>query len=74
MIYKNYLPVQVFKVIPAADFVKRTEGFVTLERQWNHHVLNKLVKRALKYREELFTFVLVPGVDPTNNVAERALR
>ncbi len=57
-----------------ADFVERTEGFVTLERQWNHHVLNKLVKRALKYREELFTFVLVPGVDPTNNVAERALR
>jgi hypothetical protein len=23
---------------------------------------------------ELFTFILVPGVEPTNNVAERALR
>ncbi len=57
-----------------ADFVERLEKFVTQEGKWNHHVVKKLAKRALKYREELFTFVLVPGVDPTNNVAERALR
>jgi transposase len=36
--------------------------------------VKKLAKRALKYKHELLTFILVPGVEPTNNVAERALR
>ncbi len=56
------------------DFVERLEKFVTQEGKWKHHGVKKLAKRALKYRHELFTFILVPGVDPTNNVAERALR
>jgi len=49
-----------------ADFVQKGK--------WKHHAVKKLAKRALKYKDELFTFILVPGVDPTNNVAERALR
>lgn len=57
-----------------AEFVDRLEKFVTQEGKWKHHGVKKLAKRALKYRHELFTFILVPGVDPTNNVAERALR
>ena len=58
----------------AAEFVDRLGKFVTQKGKWNHHAVKKLAKRALKYRNELFTFVLVPGVDATNNVAERALR
>ena len=57
-----------------AEFVDRLEQFVTQEGKWRHHRVKKLAKRALKYRHELFTFILVPGVDPINNVAERALR
>ena len=36
--------------------------------------MKRLAKRALKYKRELFTFILIPGIDPTNNRAERALR
>jgi len=57
-----------------AEFVEKLESFVTQKGKWEHHAVKKLAKRALKYKHELFTFVLVPGVEPTNNVAERALR
>jgi hypothetical protein len=33
-----------------------------------------LAKRIRRYLQELFTFVAVPGVPPTNNAAERGLR
>jgi transposase len=33
-----------------------------------------LAKRIRRYLQDLFTFVAVPGVPPTNNAAERALR
>jgi transposase len=36
------------------------------------NLLNELVERMLD--EELFTFVLVPGVEPTNNLTERLQR
>lgn len=36
------------------------------------NLLNELVERMLD--EELFTFVLVPGVEPTNNLSERLQR
>jgi len=57
-----------------AKFVERLEKFVTREGKWEHHAVKTLAKRALKYVHELFTFIRVPGVEPTNNVAERALR
>lgn len=57
-----------------ADFVERLESFATQKGKWKHHAVKTLAKRALKYSHELFTFILVPGVEPTNNVAERALR
>ncbi|RJS72355.1 hypothetical protein CW714_04725 [Methanophagales archaeon] len=57
-----------------AKFVERLEKFVTQEGKWEHHAVKTLAKRALKYAHELFTFILVPGVEPTNNAAERALR
>ena len=57
-----------------ADFVQRLESFAKQKGKCKHHAVKKLAKRALKYKDELFTFILIPGVDPTNNVAERALR
>ena len=56
------------------DFVERLETFVTEEGKWTHHRVRKLAKRAFTYRHELFTFIRIPGVEPTNNAAERALR
>ena len=53
-------------------FVKRLGEFA--ERDYEHADVKRLAKRALKYRHEMFTFLLAPGVEPTNNAAERALR
>ena len=38
------------------------------------HPFRKLAKRIDYYLDELFTFVLEPNLDPTNNPAERAVR
>ena len=57
-----------------AEFVERLGNFAKQKGRWKHHAVKKLAKRALNYRHELFTFIVVPGVEPTNNVAERALR
>jgi transposase len=55
-----------------AAFVDRLKIFAT--KGWQHYDVKRLAKRALKYSSELFTFILIPGVEPTNNCAERALR
>jgi transposase len=55
-----------------AAFVDRLKGFAT--KGWQHYDVIRLAKRTLKYSDELFTFILMPGVEPTNNRAERALR
>jgi transposase len=57
-----------------AELVGRLEWFATQEGVWEDHRLKTLAKRALKYSRELFTFIICPGVEPTNNAAERALR
>jgi transposase len=57
-----------------AELVGRLERFATQEGIWEHHRLKTLAKRALKYSRELFTFIICPGVEPTNNAAERVLR
>jgi len=58
-----------------ADFVERREQFITQEGIWKHRKVKTFAKkRAFKYQQELFTFILVSGMEPTNNVAERALR
>lgn len=55
-----------------AAFVDRLVSFATME--WQHYDVKRLAKRVLKYSGQLFTFMLVPGIEPTNNCAERALR
>jgi transposase len=57
-----------------AEFVDRLERFAMQEDAWQHHRVMTLAKRAVKYSQELFTFLIYPGVEPTNNAAERALR
>ena len=39
-----------------------------------HATTQRTCKRILKQKEALWTFVDTPGVDPTNNVAERMIR
>jgi len=53
-------------------FVDKLESFA--HRKWVSQDMKRLAKRVLKYSRELFTFILIPGIDPTNNRAERALR
>lgn len=43
-------------------------------REWEDPGCRRIAKRLIKHVGELFTFVACPGVDGTNNVAERALR
>lgn len=40
----------------------------------SEHPCQTLAKRLLRHQDELFQFVLVPGVPADNNLAERALR
>ena len=38
------------------------------------HPCQALAERLLRHQDELFQFVLTPGVPPDNNLAERSLR
>lgn len=53
-------------------FVNRLNSFASID--WKDQDVKRLAKRALKYSNQLFTFILVPGIEPTNNRSERALR
>ena len=52
-------------------FVERLKNFAN--KGWQNYDVRRLAKRALKYSGELFTFVLIPGIEPTNNSAGQAL-
>jgi hypothetical protein len=39
-----------------------------------HHPCHALCKRLLRHQDELFQFVLVPGLASDNNLAERSVR
>lgn len=56
------------------SFAKKLKLLARANKNYRHQDVKRLAKRALKYRHEMFTFLLVPGVQPTNNSAERALR
>jgi hypothetical protein len=44
------------------------------EREWTDPECQRIASRLRKHLSELFTFVRCPGVEATNNRAERALR
>ena len=59
-----------------AAAVKRYEDRLEAlsHRIWNDPDADRLTKRLRKHRDSLTTFLHKPGVDGTNNAAERALR
>lgn len=70
---------RVRKVIPPLDYARYTAHLERrvdelLAADWDHPAEQRIVNRLSKQREHLLTFLHVPGVDPTNNLAERQLR
>jgi transposase len=55
---------------------QRWEGELSrlARRRWKDANCQRIAKRLTKHGEEMFTFVRYPGVEGTNNRAERALR
>jgi hypothetical protein len=45
-----------------------------LNPTYDHPAEQRIRNRLAKHRQHLLTFLIVPGVDPTNNLAERQLR
>jgi hypothetical protein len=65
--------------IPAEEFNRfvgslERRADILLQKGVADLAANKVAHRLLKQRDHLFTFLKFPGVDPTNNAAERALR
>lgn len=44
------------------------------EDSWKDHDCRRLVKRLKRHTKNLFTFLVIDGVTPDNNIAERAIR
>ena len=64
---------------PPEEWEERARGWeeevVELaQREWTDPNCRRIAKRLSKHRGELFTFVVCPGVEGTNNAAERVLR
>lgn len=53
---------------------QRVEALLGQGTQCGHENTQRTCKRILKLKAALWTFVDVPGVEPTNNTAERAVR
>lgn len=53
---------------------KRSALKAATRRVPDHKDAKRLAKRMRKHGEAYFTFVTTPGVEPTNNIAERAIR
>ena len=66
--------------IPAAEFQKRLQAARDWVLQAGRHDVpgsrhaQAMAKRLEKHGESYFTFVTTPGVQPTNNLAEQAIR
>ena len=52
----------------------KVEGLLEAGTECGHKKTEGTCEKILKYREALWTFVDVEGVDPTNNASERAVR
>jgi len=66
--------------LPAERLAEYTQLYTqacTLGAQYalaQEHPCNALAKRLLRHQEELFPFVLIPGLPADNNLAERSIR
>ena len=45
-----------------------------IESEWHNADARRLIKRLWRHRDDLFTFLDIPGVPFDNNHAERAIR
>lgn len=64
---------------PPGEWLERARGWEEqvqelARRGWTDPGCRRIAKRLKKHVGELFTFVVCPGVEATNNAAERALR
>jgi len=64
---------------PEAEYTSRRDRLhkrlnELIDHDWQHREARRLIKRLRRHREELFTFLDVPGVPFDNNHAERAIR
>lgn len=65
--------------VDPADYIDRVHHLERdlerlLAKARGHHAETRIRNRLTKQRPHLLTFLHVPGVDPTNNLAERQLR
>jgi transposase len=58
----------------AGECERRSRALARCYRRTDGHPAQVLAQRLHRYESELFTFVRTPGVPPTNNEAERAVR
>lgn len=57
-----------------APFRREVESLLEEGQSCGHAKTERMCKKILGVKEALWTFVDVPGVEPTNNVAERTIR
>jgi transposase len=58
----------------ATELERRIHALARCYYKTEDHPAHTLAKRLYRYEGELFTFIRVPGVAATNNLAERAIR
>ncbi len=58
----------------ARNLERRTRLLARCYRETDGHPAHVLATRLHRYESELFEFIRTPGVSPTNNLAERAVR
>src|SRR6185312_16994486 len=58
----------------ARELERRTRALAACYRRTADHPARVLAQRLHRYESELFEFLRTPGVSPTNNLAERAVR
>jgi hypothetical protein len=58
----------------ARDLERRLRALAACYRTTHDHPLHGLAQRLHRYESALFEFLRTPGVSPTNNLAERAVR
>ena len=65
-----------------SDLARRQKGKLHFEarilalcsQKWADRDCNRLIKRLRRHAKDLFTFLVVDGVTPDNNIAERGIR
>jgi transposase len=65
-----------FQQLQTRCYYRRTQLRLLLEEGslWGHEKLRGLCTNILSYFDRMWTFLRIPGMEPTNNMAERDLR